>query len=117
MPLYDYKCQEHGVFSELTALADHEKPAKCPRCGAMSPRVLTLSPQILSMMKEKKQAMERNEKARHEPVISTLDRRQHDTQHAKSCGCNSGSVKNSKLFYTANGNKMFPSMRPWMISH
>jgi putative FmdB family regulatory protein len=117
MPLYDYKCNNHGVFAELNTIANAEKPVKCPQCGALCARVLTLSPQIINMLKEKKQAMERNEKARHEPLISTLDRRQNDKQHASDCGCSGGSVKNSKMFYTAAGNKMFPSMRPWMISH
>jgi len=117
MPLYDYKCNDHGVFTELATIAGREKPVNCPQCGAASARVFALSPQMISMMKEKKQAMERNEKARHEPLISTLDRRQNDKQHASDCGCSGGSVKNSKLFYTAEGNKMFPSMRPWMISH
>jgi hypothetical protein len=99
MPLYDYKCQQHGVFSELSTIANME----------------ALPPHIVSMMKETKQAMERNEKAQHEPIISTLDRRTHDKKHASDCGCSSG--KKSNLFYTADGNKMFPSMRPWMISH
>ena len=115
MPLYDYKCQQHGVFSELTTIANMESPVDCPQCGVVSPRILALPPHIVSMMKETKQAMERNEKAQHEPIISTLERRTNDKKHASDCGCSSG--KKSNLFYTAEGNKMFPSMRPWMISH
>jgi putative FmdB family regulatory protein len=115
MPLYDYKCKQHGVFSELATIADMEKPAKCPQCGSLCPRVIAFPPHIADMLKEKRHAMETNEKAQHEPVISTLDRRENDHEHASGCGCSS--KKKSKLFYTADGNKMFPSMRPWMISH
>lgn len=28
MPVYDYKCKDHGVFQELATMADHDKP--CP---------------------------------------------------------------------------------------
>jgi len=115
MPLYDYKCQQHGVFSELSTIANMEAPVDCPQCGVVSPRILALPPHIVSMMKETKQAMERNEKAQHQPVVSTLDRRENDHEHSSTCGCSS--KKKSNLFYTADGKKMFPSMRPWMISH
>ena len=67
MPLYDYKCPEHGVFQELAAMADHEKPSFCPQCQTMSARIVLIPPAIAQMIKEKKEAMERNEKAQHAP--------------------------------------------------
>ena len=103
MPLYDYKCNEHGVFSELTTIAKMEDPVDCPQCGVVSPRILALPPHIVTMMKETKQAMERNEKAQHEPIISTLDRRTNDKKHASDCGCST--TKKSNLFYTARGQQ------------
>lgn len=126
MPLYDYKCPEHGVFQELAMMAEHDKPCQCPRCGVLSPRVITLPPQLLEMLKEKKEAIARNEKAQHEPRCLTpaqyreeeaekKARAAHKHHHHSGCGCNS--ERKSKLFYTADGSKMFPSMRPWMISH
>ncbi len=42
-------------------------------------------------------------------------RREH--KHGKGCGCGDKPIRKSNLLYTADGNKMFPSMRPWMISH
>ncbi|HCP20616.1 MAG TPA: formamidase, partial [Marinobacter hydrocarbonoclasticus] len=30
MPLYDYKCREHGLFQELGAMAEAGNPAHCP---------------------------------------------------------------------------------------
>jgi hypothetical protein len=40
----------------------------------------------------------------------------HAHKHGSNCGCNA-KKRRSNLMYTAEGNKMFPSMRPWMISH
>ena len=117
MPVYDYKCAEHGLFYELASMADHAKPAPCPKCEAMSARVIIMSPGILDMAKEKKQAIDRNESAKHEPRHSTADSRAENAEKLKhGCGC-THKKRSSKLMYTADGSKMFPSMRPWMISH
>lgn len=113
MPVYDYKCKDHGVFCGLQTMAEHDKPKACPTCGVASPRVIIMSPTILDMPKERKQAFARNEKAQHEPLHSTEDQRQRDQKHRAQCGCS----KPSKLMYTHKGDKFFPSMRPWMISH
>ncbi|MBX2848136.1 MAG: zinc ribbon domain-containing protein [Acidiferrobacterales bacterium] len=115
MPVYDYKCQEHGVFNDLAPMADHDKPGTCPTCGAMSARIIVISPEFLNMNQQERHAEEVNEKAQHEPVVSSKERRADDQQHAQGCGCQD--KKPSKLMYTAQGDKMFPSMRPWMISH
>ena len=117
MPVYDYKCSDHGLFYELASMDDHAKPANCPECQTLSPRVIIMSPALFEMPKEKKQAMEKNEKAQHEPQHSTVDSRAENAEMQKSgCGC-SHKKRASNLMYTAEVNKMFPSMRPWMISH
>lgn len=116
MPVYDYKCQSHGVFHELATMADHDKPCACPQCGAMSPRVIMIPPEFLNMAKERREAFATNEKARHEPTFSTEASRQVKKEDG-GCGCGSHKKRNSKLMYTARGEKFFPSMRPWMISH
>ena len=109
MPLYDYKCVDHGLFHDLVPMQASGECAMCPTCGALSPRVIMVPPEMLDMAPEKRQAIERNEKAMHEP--------RHGNQHSeKEQGC-CHHKRNSKLFYTAEGNKMFPSARPWMISH
>jgi hypothetical protein len=69
------------------------------------------------MAPNKRKAMETNERSRHEPVFSTKERRQEDHHHRHGCGCQNHSTSKSNLMYTAQGEKMFPSMRPWMISH
>lgn len=117
MPVYDYKCAEHGVFHELATMDDYAKPVACPKCLKFSPRIIIMAPEILDMAPTKRKAMTTNEIAKHEPQYSTIDTRAENAERLKhGCGCKH-EKRNSKLFFTAEGNKMFPSMRPWMISH
>lgn len=122
MPVYDYKCSDHGIFNELAAMDESSKPQACPTCAKLCARVIMLAPEFLSMKQENRIAHSRNEKAMNEPVFSTPEyraeqkaRRVH--KHGKGCGCSDKPIRKSNLLYTAEGNKMFPSMRPWMISH
>ena len=71
MPLYDYKCPEHGVFQELAPMREHDQPKPCPQCAAQSARVIVLPPEIARVVKEQQQARERNEKARESPDVMT----------------------------------------------
>ena len=99
MPLYDYKCVEHGLFHDLVPMQASGDCAMCPTCGALSARVIMVPPEVLDMAPEKRQAIARNEKAMHEP-------RQGNQHSEKDQGCCHHKRK-SKLFYTAEGNKMF----------
>jgi len=114
MPVYDYKCKDHGVFHDLATFEESDKPADCPTCGGVSPRIIMVAPSVLGLDRNTRQAHERNEKARHEPMQSSS---RADHVHNEGCGCGENTRRNSNLFFTAEGNKSFPSMRPWMISH
>lgn len=116
MPLYDYKCNSHGVFQELATITEFQSPKPCPLCNVLSVRVIRLPPAMAGMTPERRRAMDVNEKAAHEPVVSTRERGIEEHRHGKECGCAS-KKRESNLLYTAQGEKMFPSMRPWMISH
>jgi putative FmdB family regulatory protein len=116
MPVYDYKCKDHGLFFELSTMDEAHLPKPCPQCQSLAARVICVSPDLLDMPKEKKQAFAVNEKAQNEPVYSTVDRREQDHEHKNGCGCNH-KKRGRLLLYTAQGDKMFPSARPWMISH
>lgn len=122
MPVYDYKCREHGLFNKLATLAESAEPAACPVCSKPAPRIIMLPPELLARNQSRNSADGRNERSRHEPLFSTPEARQEaqarrEHQHGKGCGCGHQPLGKSKLFYTADGKKMFPSMRPWMISH
>lgn len=73
---------------DLASMEDHAKPACCPECQKLSPRVIILSRSVLNMSRKEKQATERNETARHEPQYSTVDSRVENTEKLKrGCGC------------------------------
>lgn len=116
MPVYDYKCQQHGIFSELATMSESGQPTLCPQCSLLSARVIMVAPEVLDMSPANRSAHQTNEKSQHEPEFSSKERRSVDHEHNNGCGC-TGRKKGSKLMYTAQGDKMFPSMRPWMISH
>lgn len=110
MPLYDYKCSTHGLFHQLVPLQASGNAHACPHCGALSPRVLLVPPQLLTMDPARRNAFARNEKAAHEP--------RHGNHHSeRERGYCHHNRDKPQVFYTADGNKMFPSARPWMISH
>ena len=56
MPVYDYKCREHGLFNTLATMEDAAKPAECPTCKALSPRVIVLPSHIAAMDPAKRAA-------------------------------------------------------------
>lgn len=122
MPLYDYKCQDHGLFHALATMDEFDKPQPCPQCGVMSAKVILLPSHLFKVDDSERKARDRNEKAMHSPILSTPEYRaeeqaRHEHRHGKGCGCAYQKLGKSKLFWTANGEKMFPSARPWMISH
>jgi putative FmdB family regulatory protein len=125
MPVYDYKCASHGVFHELATMENAGKPAPCPKCGASSARIIMIPPAILDMSPAAKSAQGRNEKARHEPVVSSVDSRAEAAErashkHRSGCGCSdhgSQSALKQQVVFLPDGSKVFPSQRPWMISH
>ena len=126
MPVYDYKCAEHGLFHELATVAEAAQPKPCPACETKSPRVIMISPDVLAMAPNARKTAERNERAQHAPVLSTPDYRAELAERRafelrKSCGCHSHTDDRSQLtqkaILMADGSKVFPSQRPWMISH
>lgn len=124
MPLYDYKCREHGLFQDLATMDEHGAPKPCPSCGALAPRVILLPPEVLDPARVSVLAAARHERSTHAPILSTVDSRAEQAERARhprsrDCGCGTDQrpLGKAQLFYTADGKKMFPAARPWMISH
>ena len=115
MPTYDYACPACGGFEAIRTLARRDEPAACPDCGADSARVLVAAPRLARLDDATRQALATNERARHEPR-SSRDQPQR-LRHPAGCGCCGSSGKRGATLVGANGNKAFPSKRPWMISH
>ena len=100
MPVYDYKCQDHGIFNELATMDNSAKPTKCPQCGVLCGRIIMLPPTILDMPESKRKGHETNEKSQHEPIFSNEDRRTHDHHHAAHSGCNKHKSHRPQKCYT-----------------
>jgi putative FmdB family regulatory protein len=113
MPTYDYACSQCGGFDAFRTLAARNEAAVCPDCGGASPRVFASAPRLALMEGSTRRAMDVNERARHEPKRSGDYAR---LKHPSGCGCCS-TGKRGATVTAANGNKAFPSRRPWMISH
>jgi putative FmdB family regulatory protein len=41
MPLYEFRCQDCGIFDEWRALAASSDPAHCPSCQATAKRIFS----------------------------------------------------------------------------
>jgi len=130
MPVYDYKCPQHGLFHELGVMETSGSPCACPQCGTQSARIIMIPPDVLAMAPEQRKAMANNEKARHQPIISSTDSRAEAAdqqrfalkQGDKQGGCCSqhrqkNSALKQQVVFLPDGSKVFPSQRPWMISH
>lgn len=116
MPTYDYDCGRCGGFDAFRSLADRNEPAACPDCGAGSPRVFISAPRLALLPGATRSAIEINERASHQPLSSSNYAR---LKHPSGCGCcNTGvGARRGATVQAPNGAKVFPSKRPWMISH
>jgi putative FmdB family regulatory protein len=103
MPIYEYDCEQHGLFEEMRPMNRSSEGAACPECAAVSPRVLSatrtnLVPRATSV------AHARNEKSRHSPeVCSHADGHRH--QHAKAQKARPGQLQ------------AYRGKRPWVMEH
>lgn len=114
MPTYDYACPGCGGFDAFRTLAARNEAAPCPDCGTASPRVFATAPRLALMEGSTRRAMDTNERARHEPRRSGEYAR---LKHPAGCGCCSTGASRKATVTAPNGAKIFPSKRPWMISH
>lgn len=112
MPLYEYECEECGVFTALRSMRDSSLPAHCDVCGATSPRILS-APKLAIMDKTTRSAHERNEKSAHAP----------DVRKRSSCGCTGAHTCKTTTKVNPDTGKSALQMqtkktaRPWMLAH
>jgi putative FmdB family regulatory protein len=75
MVIYEYRCQEHGVFEVLLPMGAATSLALCPRCGGEALRALSAPSVTRSSRSAWFGAIEHAEKSRHEPeVVSSVPR-------------------------------------------
>lgn len=46
MPLYEFRCAEHGHFELFRRMAESGEPAPCPQCGAIGSRYFRTPPPV-----------------------------------------------------------------------
>ncbi len=68
MPLYEYECEDHGVFEAAGSIAAFDAAGACPTCAGPSPRIVS-APNLGRLERSQVRAMDRNEKSRHEPQV------------------------------------------------
>jgi len=105
MPLYEYQCSEcENEFSEMMSLEDYSPLRVCPDCNAPSTRKISAS-QLEILKKNTRLAMERNERAKYEPLRVT---REHECNHS-SCDHDHEKKKQGSYQQISAGS------RPWML--
>lgn len=114
MPTYDYLCPQCGPFETIRAMAQRNDPCACPDCGEDAQRALLSAPRLSAVSGAVRQAHETNERAANAPTASKDYAAR--SRHPAGCGCCS-SGKRGATVTSASGAKVFPSKRPWMISH
>ena len=111
MPVYDFTCEDCGDFSEFLPIERRNEPIPCPSCEKNGRRLI-LAPNLALMNPLRRRATAINEKARHEPRVST--------GHSCGSGCGCGTkirpvrTKETKLGVLQSQK---PSARPWMLGH
>lgn len=110
MPLYEYRCAQHGLFDALVPVSERGEQAPCPRCGQPAPRVIVTPPRLAQVTAAAKAAHERNELAAYEPMQGNLVTEAQERRIHKP-------MTPSGALYTADGKKLFPAARPWMLGH
>lgn len=73
MAIYEYRCEQDGVFEVILPLGTAPAIAPCSRCGRGSRRILSALNFRSSTQRAWTVAMDRADKSRYEPeVVSTL---------------------------------------------
>lgn len=88
MPLYEFKCDDCGVFDQWRSMSDSAQPAHCPTCQQPGKRLFS-APMLLSG------SLRLNKQANPEPQL----------------------VQRSQAEPIAPKARSHAEGRPWMISH
>ncbi len=108
MPLYEFECEECGVFEMFRSVSEASSPAACPECKGEAARVWSV-PRISAVSPLQRMAGDRNERSRHAPHVCKT-----------GCGCHGHKKSSSNQgIETANGQRRltYKGARPWVIEH
>jgi putative FmdB family regulatory protein len=97
MPLYEFACEEHGVFEVRRPIGQAADPVPCVHCERPAARVFT-PPLLRSLSPAVREGLAREERSRHEPRIAS---------HAE-LGRSPAAEPPPPRWHTSRG-------RPWML--
>lgn len=80
MPIYDFHCADHGIFTDRVSYEASRSGIACPCCGNPS-AVLPAIPQISTLSSALRRAEHRAETSSGAPKVVKRS-------HLPSCGCN-----------------------------
>ena len=109
MPVYEYKCEDCGVFETMAPMRQFADPCDCPACGAASPRVMLSVPHLSAVSSTTRRAHEVNERASDSP--------RHSSDGPPQSGRGAAAKLSRKAMHRPDGSRSFPAARPWMLSH
>jgi len=104
MPLYEYRCEQHGDFTHHTGIANRNNVFNCPSCGSDTTRIVS-APALALMNNGNRQAWAKNEKSAHEPIRKKKHSCGHDHSH------DNHTHKKQEYMQASPGG------RPWMLGH
>lgn len=82
MPIYEFECDDHGVFELSRTIAQVRDPAACPDCGASARRVLSAPNLASGSLLIRAAAV--NERSQHEPrIVSRQSPRKPEAPHKR----------------------------------
>ncbi len=121
MPLYDYHCDDCGLFSAWNRMSQAAAPAECPVCADPARRVLS-APFLNTMNPHNRIAHQRNEKSADAPAVmnrAQLDRAGSSSGHAHHHGCDHHhpAPRNPSVERLTGSKSYQQSDRRWMIGH
>ena len=103
MPLYEYRCEQHGEFTLHANIANRNDVVHCPSCGLDTIRII--SAPALSLMNEgNRKAWAKNEKSASDPIRKT--------KHTCGHSCNHDHTHKKQEYMQPT-----PGGRPWMLGH
>lgn len=70
MPLYEYKCPDHGQFDQVAPMKDYLKPQPCPTCSQPSVKLISV-PVVYGTMKLHDKVMADASEASGEEITNT----------------------------------------------
>ncbi len=101
MPLYEYRCAEHGDFDSFRPFAESDVAEACPDCGKPCPRQFSV-PRTRQMEAHTMTAMSRNEQSAYAPRV---------------CGSGCGHAHAKPSSQKTPKRQAYLGPRPWVIEH